>query len=185
MATAPAPIRLVSLLVLAALAGGGAWLAFRASDPSKDPAAVWDYIRDRVLEGDGGAAWRLLLPQARPKFVEFVRQNAEAPESDARAAEWRRKTGLSRQDLRTLPPEEIMSREYLANADRIRGSRVFRTEQWPEDRAFLHISLKDGGDIHFVLRRVDGAWKIEDLIPMVTEKGWIPSAGAQPIPVRK
>ena len=176
--------RTVSVLLLAGFAAIAAWLALRSPSVSREPAGVWDYIRDRVVEGDGEAVWRMTLPEARPKFIEFVRMNAEAPESDARATEWRRKTGLSIQDLKTLPPEKIMAREYLASVDRIRGSRVYRTDTWPDDRALIRVSLKDGGEAHFVVRRKEGAWRIEVLIPMVTADGnYIPYAGATPIQV--
>lgn len=180
----PRNLRTPLVLLAAALAAAGTWFALRAPAPDREPAGVWDYIRDRVVEGDGEAPWRMLLPEAKPKFLEFVKQNAEAPDSDARAAEWRRKNGFSRQDLRTLPAAAIMAREYLANADRIRGSRVFRTDRWDEDTAFLGVSLKDGSDIFYVVKRTDGAWRIADLIPMVTAEGsYIPYAGATPIRV--
>ena len=180
----PRNLRTPLVLLAAALAVGGTWFALRAPAPDREPAGVWDYIRDRVAEGDGEAPWRMLLPEAKPKFLEFVKQNAEAPDSDARAAEWRRKNGLSREDLRTLPAATIMAREYLANADRIRGSRVFRTDRWTEEMAHICVSLKDGSDVFFVVRRTDGAWRIADLIPMVTSEGsYIPYAGAAPIRV--
>jgi hypothetical protein len=189
-AEAPKPRfpRTAGVLLLAAFALAAAWFTFRSPPLSQEPAGVWDYIRRKVLEGDGEAPWRMMLPEARPKFIDFVRQNAEAPDTDQRAAEWRRKTGLSRQDLKTLPPEKIMAREYLANVDRIRGSRVFRTEPWPGERAFLSISLKDAGDVHFVVRRADGAWRIADLIPLVTPDGYytaFPGAVPEKVPAPK
>jgi len=187
--SSPSPaLRTIAILLLAVFAAGGAWFAFRGPGASTEPAGVWEYIRDRVLAGDGEAPWRMLLPEARPKFLEFVKENADAPESDARAAEWRRKVGLSRQDLRTLPPEKVMAKEYLANADRIRGSRVFRTEMWPGERALISISLSDGKDIRFVLKRRDGAWRIADLLPMITSEGYYtpePGAAAEKVPVAK
>src|SRR5689334_19268398 len=109
----PRSLRTLAVILLAALTGVGAWLALRAPvDTSTRPEGVWDYIRDRVLAGDGEAPWRMLLPEAKPKFLDFVKDNAEAPDSDARAAEWRRRVGLSRQDLKALPPEKVMAREY-------------------------------------------------------------------------
>ena len=178
------PVRAVLVVLALALGGFVAWKALLAPPPAPEPGGVWDYIRDRVVEGDGEAPWRMMLPEARPKFLAFVKQNAEAPDSDARAAEWRKKVGLSREDLKTLPPEKVMAREYLASVDRIRGSRVFRTDEWPGDRALIRVSLKDGGDVHFVLRRTEGAWKIEDLVPMVTNEGnYIPYPGAAPVKV--
>ncbi len=182
----PRNLRTAVLLLAAGLVAAGTWFALRAPVPDREPAGVWDYIRDRVCEGDGEAPWRMLLPEAKPKFLEFVKQMAEAPDSDARASEWRRKTGISRQELRTLPPASIMAREYLASVDRIRGSRVFHTDRWSEDTAHIRVSLKDGSDVFFVLRRTDGAWRIADLIPMVTAEGsYIPYAGAAPIQVPK
>ena len=69
-------LRTALVLVAAGLAGFLAFRVLKAPAPAPEAAGVWDYIRDRVLEGDGEAPWRMTLPEARPKFLQFVKHNA-------------------------------------------------------------------------------------------------------------
>jgi len=179
--------RLAGVLALAACAGLVGWLSLRPGAAARDPAAIYDYVRDRVLAGDGEALWRVLLPEGRRKYAGFVKLMAEAGEGDAAAAAWKRSVGISRKELLSLPPEKVLAREYLAAAEtQLRGSRVYRTVLWDRDTAYLNISRRDGTDKHWLVRRVEGAWKVSDPEPVVTAANdYLPGAGEKPyrIPV--
>ena len=163
--------RLVGVLVLAAAAGTAAWWSMRTAGASREPAGVFDYVRDGVLAGDGGAAWRVLGAKARLDYEKFARAMA-AGGNDPAGAEWRRRVGLSRQDLATLPPERILERDFTAYAEeKFRGARVYRTDTWDSETALIYIALRDGSEAHWQVRRVDGIWKVESLPPLVDTGG--------------
>lgn len=176
-------IRLAGILVLASVVGAVGWLSFRSRASARAPASVYEYVRERVLSGDGEALWRVLLPEGRRKYVEFVRAMAEEGPTSAAAAAWRRKVGVSAADLRTLPPEKVMAREYEASAeDLLAGSRVYRTDEWDADTALLYITLRDGRDRYWLVKRVEGAWKVSDPEPVITSgTHYIPRPGAAPV----
>jgi len=179
-----ARLRLAGILLLAALVGAGAWLALRREGSADDPASVFDYCRDRTLGGDGGAVWRLLLPPAREEYAGFLRrlQDETNPALASKSVEWRRKVGVSREDLSRLPAEALFARENLAAAEELyRGARVYSVDRRSPEEALLHISLGNGGERTWLLRRVDGAWRIDNLWALVTQQGdLLPRSGVSP-----
>ena len=186
--SAPAPPRprglRTAVLVVAAVAVAGAAFLLSRQGRERPPEALFDALRDRVLAGDGEAVWRETLPRARVDYATFVKQMATR--DDAGAPEWRRYVGLSKEDLRTLPPDKVMARENLAAVDEFfRGARVHRVDRWDESTALLFITTARGQDRHWQVTRVDGAWKIDNFQPSVTAAGVvIPRSGESPRPGR-
>ncbi len=162
--------RLAGVLLLAVLAAGGWWWVRARGTDSPGPAEVFDHVRDRTLAGDGGALWRLMLPPARRDYEGFV-ENMRRDIPPEYAAEYRRKTGLTPEDLRRLKPEEILSLEQVALAEEMyRGSRVYDQEV-RGDGALLRINLGDGSERTWYLRRDPGGWKIDNLRAVVDGEG--------------
>jgi hypothetical protein len=172
--------RLAALgLALAAL-GAAAWGLHAHRVAESAPEALFDHVRERVEAGDGAALWRVMLPRAREDYVKFLRD--AATRTDTRTEDWRRRAGLTREDLQTLPPETIMARENLAYAPEFwTGARVYRVDRWDEHTALLRISTRSGDDRLWLVKRVDGAWWMDDFQPMVLPDGSVrPRPGEDP-----
>ncbi len=164
-------IRLAGIVVLAALTAVVGWLTLRAPPSSREPASAFEYVRDHVLEGDGGAAWRILLPEGRAKYERFIQ--AMITDEGADANYWRRTTGLSRKDLQTMRPEDVLAREYLSIAETmLRGARVYGTVRVDENTALTHILARNGEERDWLVKRVDGIWKVSDPLPQITAGGF-------------
>ena len=115
-------------LALAAL-GAAAWGLHARRVAESAPEALFEHVRERVEAGDGGALWRVMLPRAREDYAKFLRE--VATRTDPATEEWRRRAGLTIEDLKTLPPETLMARENLAFAPEYwTGARVYRVDRW-------------------------------------------------------
>jgi hypothetical protein len=176
-------IRFAGILFLAVATGAVGWLALRSRGASRPPSSVYDYVRDRVRAGDGEALWRVLLPEGRSKYTEFVRAMGAERTDNPAAAAWRKKVGLSAKELLSLPPGQVMAREYEASAgELLEGSRVYRTDLWDENTALLYISLRDGRDKYWLVKRAEGDWKVSDPEPVITNgTHYIPRPGVAPV----
>jgi hypothetical protein len=159
--------RLIGILALAAVVAGTAIATLHGGKASDAPEKVFDYVRDRTLAGDGDAMWREMTLPARQAYVKFLDVMDKPGGSQGTVfdpAEWRKKCGLSAEEVRRLPPEKVMARENLAVADELfLGSRVFKVDRLDGETAFLQITLRSGHDRFWVVRHIDGAWKIDDL----------------------
>jgi hypothetical protein len=178
--------RLAGILALAAVVAVLSWLSLHSRPAPDDPARVFDYVRDRVLAGDGGARWRMMSPPAREAYAKYVRVLAEPAANEGTMVDrdaWRRRVGLSKEDLRSLPPEKVMEKENLAFADQFfRGARVYEVER-EEDRAYLRIQMPTGHEREWEVVRVDGAWRVENLWPSRPHKG-VPGPSGGSVPTR-
>jgi hypothetical protein len=176
-------IRLVGIVALAGLTVVVGWLSLRSTPSGREPASAFEYIRDHALEGDGGAAWRTLLPEGRAKYLTFLKAMLTSEEESAQ--NWRRTTGLSRKDIQTMSPEDILSREYLSVTESmLRGARVYRTDVVDENTALIYILARDGQERSWMVKRVDGVWKVSDPLPQISDKGWYtPVPGGRPIKI--
>jgi len=181
--------RLVGIFALAAVVGGVAFATLRVAKGEDAPERIFDYVRDKTLAGDGEAMWREMTPAARQSYVKFLQVMDKPGGSQGTVfdpAEWRKKCGLSAEEVRKLPPDKVMARENLAVADELfRGSRVFKVDRLDEDTAFLQITLRSGHDRFWVVRRFEGAWKIDDLWGLMGPDGRLmPRAGESAPPPR-
>jgi len=167
---------LLGLLAVAA----SVWLVRARAGAERAPEAFFYDLRDRVLEGDGAVLWREMLPRARLDYATFVRE--VAGKDDPAAAKWRSYVGLSKEDLLSLPPEVVMQKEHMAGReDFFRGAKVYQVDRWDENTAMLRISTRSGDNRNWVVRRVEGAWKVDNLWPQSNEKGvYIPRDGEKP-----
>jgi hypothetical protein len=162
------PWRLAAALVAFAVVGVAAWLVVARRPAADAPESLFYALRDRVLEGDGAAPWRESLPRAREDYAKYVR--GMATNDDQGAEEWRRLVGLSKKDLLSLPPEEVMRRENLAAREEFfRGALVHEVDRRDGETAILHITTKTGWDRRWLVRRVGGAWKVDNFWPVVTQ----------------
>lgn len=174
--------RLAGVLLAAGILVAGGWLALRPGGGERGPASVFEYVRERTLAGDGEALWRVLLPRARQDYTGFV-EDMRGPAFAGKAEEYRRTTGLSREDLARLPPEAVLARESLAMADLYRGARVHEVRAVGPGQALLFINMRDGSARTWMVREVDGTWKVDNLWALVTAQGQVlPRPGEAPPP---
>jgi len=174
------PWRLLGGVLAVAVLGAAVWGLQAKRVAESAPEALFAWVRDRVEGGDGGALWGVMLPRAREDYVKFVAEAAKRTDPDT--TEWRRRAGLTVEDLRTLPPETIMARENTAlAADFWSGARVYRVDRWDEQTALLRISTRIGLDKVWLVKRVDGAWRVDDFQPMIMQDGRVkPRDGEAP-----
>ena len=169
------PWRLLGAVLAVALLGAAAWGLYAKRVAESAPEALFAWLQERVEAGDGGALWGVMLPRAREDYVKFLREEA-AKRTDSATVEWRRRTGFTVEDLRTLPPETIMARENLAFASEFwSGARVYRVDRWDKETALLRISTRSGLDKVLLVKRVDGAWRVDDFQPLVQADGTVRS----------
>jgi hypothetical protein len=111
-----------------------------------------------------------MSPRCREDYVRFLAAVAAAPDSDLQAGSWRTLVGISRGEVASLPPEEVCARELLCPATiaLYRGARVYRTDMWGEDEALLYVSTGTGGEKVLTVVRQEGAWKVDNLLPLIT-----------------
>jgi hypothetical protein len=150
---------------------------------ARDPAAVFEYVRDRVLQGDGEAQWRVLLPEARARWEAFVKEMIARPEGDPQADSWRHRAGVSRAEIAAMTPERAMARDVLSLRREFEGARVASVDRWTEDLVLLTISLRST-TIHWVMKERNGRWMVYDMEPQVNSR-WLytPPDGGPPIQV--
>jgi hypothetical protein len=176
---APAPgWRLAGVLALGLAVAGLAWFGLRSRAAGGDPVALFDHVRSRVLAGDAEAAWAVMLPEARERYVEFLRM--AAGQDTAGGREWMRRVGVSPKEMVSLPPEKVLAREFTAYAEEFfRHSRA-RSEPISEDEALLQISMGNGDDRQWLVQRVDGVWKIKNLRPIIDARRVLHERPGQP-----
>ena len=179
-------LRTAGVLLLAVAVAAVAWFGLRKTSDARKPESLFYYVCAQVLAGDTDAPWRMMLPPAREKYVKFT--NIMATREDEPTREWRRKVGLSKEALGTLTAQEVMSREYAAFAEEcFRNARVVRTDVVSEDEALLFINLGNGNDRQWMAKRVDGVWRLEDPIPVITASGAYleqPGQAGRQLPIR-
>lgn len=174
------PWRLLGGLLAVSLLGAAVWGLHAKRVAESAPEALFAWVRERVEGGDGAALWRVMLPRPREDYVKFIAEAAKRTDPDT--TEWRRRAGLTVEDLRTLPPETIMARENTALAAEFwTGARVYRVDRWDEQTALLRISTRSGLDKVWLVKRVDGAWRVDDFQPMIMQDGRVrPRDGEAP-----
>jgi hypothetical protein len=105
-----------------------------------------------------------------------------AKKDDPATQEWRRRVGLSKEDLATLPPEKVSARENSAVAEEFfRSAKVHRVDRWDENTALLFIATGQGLERHWLLTRIDGAWKIDNFQPSVRPDGRVIPRSGEPL----
>ncbi|NUN53789.1 MAG: hypothetical protein HUU06_13535 [Planctomycetaceae bacterium] len=163
-------LRLAPILLLALLLAAGGWWLSRPAAADRGPAAVFDYVRDRTLAGDGGALWRMMLPPARRDYEGFLKNMREGRPPEV-AKRYRDRTGITPEDVARLGPEAIMAREQTALAKEMwEGSRVYDVEVRGEG-AILRSTLRDGSERAWFLRLIDGAWRVDNLQAVTDAEG--------------
>lgn len=178
---APRPSWRLAAAVLALTAvGSAAWFVHSRGAAARAPESLFYDLRDRVLDGDGEAVWRAMLPRAREDYAAFVRKVAR--QDDPAAEHYRKLVGISKQDLLALSPQAILGREQLAIREEFfRGAAVHRVDRWDDATALLRITTRTGENRHWIVKRVDGAWRVDNFWPQVTGRGnFIPRPGEAP-----
>ncbi len=169
--TKAARFRLIGILLLAGVVGVTGWFALKGRKQST-PESLLAYISSRVAEGDGDAFYRMMLPHARRLHEGFVAELRSKPDA-AVAVKFREALGLSRADVETLEPRELLRRETEAFQSMFAGARLVEVKPVAEDEAVMQVLLRDGPEKHWHLRRVDGVWRIHDHVVLLGVDGQI------------
>ena len=178
--------RTAGVLLLAVAVAAVAWFGLRRTPDARRPESLFEYVRSQVLAGDTDAPWRVMLPPAREKYVQYTKIMGTREDEPTR--EWRRRVGLSKQALLSLTAEKVMALEYGALAEEyLRNARVVRSDAVGTDEALLTINMGNGNDRRWMVRRVDGTWKLADPMAIITDSGLYmetPGQAGRQLPVR-
>ena len=61
---------------------------------------------------------------------------------------------------------------------------MYRTDRWDPDTALLYVTLRDGRDKYWLVKRVEGAWKVSDTEPVILKgESYVPYGGGAPVPM--
>ena len=156
-------LRLAGVLLLAGLVAMVGWNSMAPPAPATGPASVAEYVLQGIRSGDGSLLWGVMTPRARETYGSYLRglrKNPEGPE----AVRFRTRVGVSREDLQRQGPETLLRRENEALAEEFyRLARVTEVRERGSDEALLILVLGNAEERTWLVKRIEGAWKVDDL----------------------